>query len=264
MRAFRITVVFVLSFISLVARAQSEPYVKSARTFHVQGTLRNVLEGEFIPRNWAAFEYKPALQRSGGTDSKAASVPIPPAQITFDGPGGKITITVDKMGFYHADLPLGFYKMTVRAPWIFTRYERTFRVDSPKPVVLNGSLYLVEMSCDDISVEARKNFCAGDDSFSIPSKDGTPLELRIRYLRRQPTDDVYLYQGEAPSSAFLTPVFLTYNLFSLKAKAVSYDAKTQTLRATGGVITENGLGMTSHAETLSVRIDNGQVVPLNP
>ncbi len=132
-------------------------------------------------------------------------------------------MVVDGKGFYSADLPVGTYKMIAQGPTIrpqaLTQYTRLFRVVSPTSIVLNGTLYMARMNCDAIvggvteeqKKEAWKNACGGEDSFPIPSKDGTPLRIYVQYPQRETIDSGYLYTSNKIAQPDV-PVFVAYNL----------------------------------------------------
>jgi lipopolysaccharide assembly outer membrane protein LptD (OstA) len=59
------------------------------------------------------------------------------------------------------------------------------------------------------------------------------------------------------------PVFVAYNLFTLRADRVGYDAQGRMLEATGNVVATNADGATEHADSMTFRIENGEAIP-NP
>jgi hypothetical protein len=136
-------------------------------------------------------------------------------------------------------------------------------------VVLNGTLYKARMTCDAVvggdteeqKMEEWKNICGGEDSFPVPSKDGTPFQLCIQYPQRQASDRGYVYNSNKTAEPDV-PVFVAYNLFSLEANTVFYDVKNRTIAASGNVVTADGLGETQHADSIRFKIENGEAVPL--
>jgi hypothetical protein len=241
--------------------AQSAPNAQHASTFHIEGT---------ITTPWDSLPAGVVVPREGG-DAKSDFVPLARTEITFRGEQTTKTVTVNNKGFYKADLPPGFYKMTAHGPAIgpqeLTHYVRIFYVGEPRNVVLNGTLYMARMNCDDVvdpndtqqeQLEQRKDDCGGDDYFSFPSKDEMPFEIYVRYPRRQPTRHGYNY-----ISTPQTPVMVAYNLFSLQASAVSYDTKNRVVIATGNVLMEDGSGTKQHEDAIRLRFENGKVVKLS-
>jgi hypothetical protein len=243
-------------------------------TFHVEGTMSSawdsILTGTLVPRKKLLFRGEQPI-KTVSTDDKDSYVAVPRTEITFHGAHATKTVTVNDKGFYQADLPIGVYKMTVEAPTIgsqaLTPYERVFRVRSSGTVVLNGALYMAHMTCDIMvggtpghQSEETKNACGGEDRFSTPSKDGTPLELYIRYGNRDTTDQGYGYSGDRHPERI--PVFVAYNLFALEADGVSYDRKNGTITAVGNVVTEDGSGKMQHFDSFVFRIEDGQAIPL--
>jgi hypothetical protein len=98
------------------------------------------------------------------------------------------------------------------------------------------------------------------DIFSIPSDDGTPFRLYIGYVKRVRTDYSYDYAGD-DDPPYDDPVFVAYNLFSLRANAVLYDMESRRLEAHGNVVVEDESGKRS-AVAMSFKIENGRVTAL--
>jgi hypothetical protein len=243
---FRAITVLVAFLLCADLIAQTPAHDASTPTFHVKGAMR--------------------------LDSYPLSA-IPAPEVTLQGTHVVKTLTVDGQGFYEADLPLGFYTMTAEVPKIgpnhlsfFTKYIRQFRVTSPTTLILNGTLFNARMTCDmvfrdDMTEEQRrevgKDACGGEDSFPDPSKDGAPLQIYVRYPQRQPTDHGYVYTADSFGQTD-APVFLAYNLFSLEANKVIYDAKNRTIEASGNVVVDNASGMTRRADSMTFKIEDGQ------
>jgi hypothetical protein len=229
---------------------------KEIATVHVQGLIRGPLPGSVVPG----------------------------AEINFESVEFHKNISANAKGFYEADLPLGRYRMSVEGPRsglggrvIFLKYVRPlFRITSPTNIVLNASLYPARVSCDvaltppesgaDSSVATRvdiaKMVCGGLDSFDAPANDGTPFQLYIQYPRSQPNANGYVYSSDRVTTNTRTPVLVAYNLFYLEANTVVYDVKTQTIEATGSVVTADGSGTTRHADSIRFKIENGEAFPL--
>ena len=60
-----------------------------------------------------------------------------------------------------------------------------------------------------------------------------------------------------------SPVFVAYNLFTLRAERVVYDVQSKTLQATGNVVTVDADGATRRADSMTLEIENGRVTGLN-
>jgi hypothetical protein len=58
------------------------------------------------------------------------------------------------------------------------------------------------------------------------------------------------------------PVFVAYNLFTLRADRVVYDVQSRTLEATGNVVAENADGTIQRADSMKFRVENGEAIPL--
>jgi hypothetical protein len=230
---------------------QSATPTTQPKTFHVEGTIRG-------PRDYGA---------SG-------------VEVRFDSESVHKTVITDGKALYSVDLPIGTYTMTVQAPKqrslsfsIFRDYVRPlFRVTSPTTLVLNGTLYFARPTCDIAVInksgelttqeqreKASQNACGGEDYFPYPSQNGVPFQLYVQYPKRLPTERGYIYSSdtiydtEAP-----VPVFVAYNLFSLEANKVIYDAKSRTIEASGNVVVLDESGATKRADSMTFNIENGQ------
>jgi hypothetical protein len=269
--------VALLIFVScalLLGQTASRPV--QLTTFHIEGTIGSPWDalpaGILVPRNWGAPHDNEEAGKENIEDKKGY-VPLPRTEVTFQGERITRTVTVDDKGFYQTDLPIGFYKMIVRGPTVgpqaLKQYVRQFRVKSPTSVVLNGTLYKARLTCDVLvggdteeqKMEEWKNICGAEDSFPIPSKDGSPFQIYIQYPHRQISDRGYTYISDKIAEPDV-PVFVTYNLFSLEANTVFYDVKNRTIAASGNVVVADGSGKTRHAESLGFRVQDGQAIPL--
>jgi hypothetical protein len=233
LRALVISCAVVLSGI---ASGQSGSRVAPRQAFHVQGTIEDQI-GAVIPH----------------------------VEVHFVGDNADRTVTADESGFYHTDLPVGTYTMTATVPpsgpnhkSLFRKYIRFFRVPSATTIMLNGYMYPI-YSCDGVWVgkdaeELHKDSCGGEDSFAVPSKDGVPLRLDIRYERRERGEKLVSYSS---TTIVPWPVLVTYNLFSLQADSVDYCAADGTIRAYGHVIIEDQSGQTRAAST-AFKFNDGQ------
>ncbi len=236
---------------------------------------RTALLGQFAlpPVHHTTFHVEGTI--SGPPDFMELEI-VPGIEVQFQSERSTRNVTADNKGFYQADLPLGLYTMTAKAPKSGPRgydflqeYVRPlFRVTSPGTLVLNGTLYMARTSCDalvrgDITpeqqVEERKDACGGVDLVPIPSDDGAPFQLYIKYPNRQPTDQGYVYSSGSIATA-VVPVFVAYNLFTLAANKVSYVAQSRTIVATGNVVAVNGAGLTERADTMTFKVENGQAL----
>ena len=236
-------------------------------TFHIQGTIESpwnpLLKGQVVAKDKVTFHAEQAVKPVGGDNSPYIAVPR--TEVRFHGDRLEKTVVVDEKGFYQADLPVGVYKMTAEGPTIggqgLTPYVRFFRVDSTTKVVLDGALYLAPTTCDIVVVtdtpeeqrEEMKDACGGTDSFLLPSqKDGTPFEVFFRYPTRELTRYGFAYNGSEKA-----PVFVAYNLFSLQATEVHYNAKHHTIGALGNVVVEDGSGATRHLAAAHFTFQDG-------
>lgn len=251
------TLAVLLACLTLPGRsATSTP---GLRTFHIHGVVRKY-DGSVVP----------------GT------------RVRFNGDKFKKTVFTDSKGFYEADLPLGLYTMTADAlkpvdlnfglnpvsgppqdPYEpdVQGYERPlFRVNSPASLTLDITLdpaVFCERGAWSGSIPTPSDgeiSCGGQDSFKIPSDEGVPFELLIRFWNRWTSERGYVYntRNVLPN----LPVFVAYNLFTLRAEHVIYDVQSKTLQATGNVVFSNSDGATQHAESMTLTIEDGQASPV--
>jgi hypothetical protein len=199
---------------------------------------------------------------------------IPGVKVTFQNEQLSKTTTTNIVGVYEADLPLGDYTMTAQGPPGFRFYSRPlFRLTSLASPILNATL-LVGSPCGDMIVvnrsgepvtdeqwKAATERCRREELIPIPSDDSSSLHLSIRYGSRTVLGGTYFYTGEQ-TRQYETPVFATYNIFSLQADKVTYDVQKRTIKASGNVIAVNERGATQRADSMAFKIDHGQVAPL--
>jgi hypothetical protein len=213
---------------------QSAPPGNQTQTFHVKGTITD--------------PYEAVIQE---------------VRVTFQNGQLSKTVTTDNLGAYEADLPLGDYTMTAQSRG-FRFYRRPlFRVASPinvrfdiiLPVGKNINRVVVGTATGPFS------YC-DEESFPAPSQDGVPFQLYIRYggIRTQTGEARFAYSGDKTGSD--DPVFVAYNRFSLRADAVSYDVIERTIKASGNVVAVNELSDTQRADSMTFKIEDGQVVVL--
>lgn len=245
-----------------ISFGQSENSGDRLRTFHIHGTVSRADDGSSVPG----------------------------VRVEFEGEKTDTTVSPDQGGRYEAELPVGLYTMTVQplSPALVTYKRPLFRVASPTNIVFDVSLDAYEKrNCEiwnpppgnEISERDRvKNACGGLDEFPLPSEDGTAFQLLIRFGTRKPTDSGYVYSAPVdfsvipePSYVYRSgrnpptlgpPVFVAYNLSTLRAEHVAYDEKNQKLQANGKVVVTNEKGETRRADSMTFRIENGQITPL--
>lgn len=198
----------------------------------------------------------------------------PGAEVTFESEVFKLRVVTDANYSYEATLPLGLYTMVARHPSypLLQELQRpVFRVASPTKVILNGALWPGRSSCDvgmlprheeKEEEEAIKNACGYHEFFDVPSKEGTPYQLYIRYLRRSPSNAGWVYSGDWVATNLELPVLVEYNLFTLHADHVTYDPQRQMLTASGRVVAANESGVEQRSDSLIFKIVDGQALPL--
>lgn len=258
--------------LSVGAAGQSVTAQKPLPTFHVSGTITSpwdsLLNGVLVPKSKVAFQgqqYLPVVTR----DSNDSYIRVPRTEITFEGEHASKTVVVDEHGAYDVELTIGFYRMSAHGPTIgtqpLTEYVRLFRVDSSATIVVNGSLYMARNNCDAVGPaddpEYWKSICGGEDYLPPPSKDGTPLQVYIRFPQRSVTNDRTVYSADTFAWPGV-PVFVAYNLFSLDANTVIYHPKDRILEARGAVVIRDASGE-RHTDSATFRMENGRAVPVN-
>jgi hypothetical protein len=203
----------------------------------------------------------------------------PGAEVTFRNEALKATVKTSRNGSYEVKLPLGVYTMSVRHPQypLLQEFRRPiFRVTSAKELTLNATLLPGRTSCDtgvlwrpgspppslEQQLETRKNACGYFDLFDLRAKDETPFQLYIRYPRRSSVNGNYIYAGDWVATNLEVPVLAEYNLFTLTADRVTFDAKQHILSAVGRVVTIDESGLEMHSESSSFKIEDGQAIPV--
>jgi hypothetical protein len=177
------------------------------------------------------------------------------------------TVTLNDAGVFEADLIVGEYSMIARNNFLKTRRIQ-FRAASPVTLTVNGVAYPRRLTCDIVvggpdAASAANDLCGGEDSFEIPSDNGTFLPFYVQFEKRQRSDEQYVYSAAKNTSGdLLTPVFAEYNFFAVQANQITYDVKTATLEANGDVVVTNEAGATEHWDSASFKIENGQVKPI--
>jgi hypothetical protein len=233
------TTLFILLMTTASLRGQSE----AARPVHVHGIVR-------------AF--------ADSTGSRA--------QIRFDGDVYSKTLAVREGDSYDVDLPGGLYTLTVQPRGSRQQEFRRplFRAASGTSLALNAVIDPSGPTCDKLnppegqtlSTDSDVIFCGGVDLFPVPSEDKVPFQVLIRYQTRRRTDQGHVYSSDKVPRGLEVPVFVAYNLFTLRANAVVYDEPRETLKATGKVVVERPDGTTQRAESMTIKIANGEGTPL--
>jgi carboxypeptidase family protein len=214
------------------------------KTFHIQGTIADP---------------------TGGV--------MPGVSVTFAGEKVDKTIVVNDQGTYEADLPLGEYGMVVMPLSRyrgFDGYHRIFRVEGASTVTLNITLFMRRGGCDIVVNTPRnpvspewqetvKDNCGGEDSFPIALEVGS-MELYIRFRVRSRSGLSSTYSGwRGPQ--YDVPVLVGYNLCTLFADHITYDARDRTLRASGHVHFDNEASATVLSESMTIKVEDGRLIP---
>ncbi len=255
-------------------RISAQPMLANARfsTFLAATCLLVALCSNLVAQSPTPAESK-AFQVHG-TVLDPIGAAIPGVTITFKGDRLSKTVTTNSGGNYEAILPLGDYTMTAEMQHFKTYRRPLFRVASQDRITFNIAL-LVAVTVDPVRVgpsgkpltaEELKSYGGeaipwySGETIPVPSDDGIPFQLYSSYARREHGDGSYIYTGE--DTTYGGPVFVAYNLFSLRADRVTYYFKTRELEAAGHVIVANESGETQRTDSIRLKLENGQAIPL--
>jgi hypothetical protein len=218
-----------------------------------------------------AVAIQPQTFHIKGTITDPLEAVIRGVKVTFQSEQLSKTVTTNDVGVYEADLPFGNYTMTAQSSGFRVYGRPLFRVTVPINPILNATL-LVGDPCGDMIVvnrsgepvtdeqwKAAREHCRREELIPIPSEGGVPFQLSIRSGTRSPIGNTNSYSGEK-TSQYEVPVFVAYNLFSLRADKVIYDAKKRTIDASGNVVVVNESGSTQRSDSMAFRIKDSQVV----
>ena len=244
--------------LSIAVFAQSLATSPHPTTFHVQGTI-SVLGPISAP-------------------SDSVIHGIPGALVQFHSEEGSHEVIADRSGFYQAILPFGIYTMSAFLPEhpALREYRRpAFRVATATTISLDGTLYLARTNCDikiykpsesnyhptpEESTEAVRDSCGGEDFLAMPSESGVPFQLYVRYEKRSHADKGWIFNSGIVAVNYEVPVVVEYNLSTLLAKQVIYDAQNGTLEASGNVALKSASGETQIADAMTLKIENAKII----
>ena len=216
---------------------------------------------------------RPRTVRVQGLIQSTNDSVVPGTEVVFHGEQVSRTVISDDKGFYQIDLPAGLYTMTaVRLGYSsLQKYSRPlFRIGSQPTFLLNITLYAERCCCDIVErpgaeqtpeqlENIEKNACGGEDSFPLPSEDGVQFQVYLRYPKRALTDRGYVYKGDQISTNSGAPARVEYNLFTLEAEQILYDAEHQKLEAAGHVVVTDESGKSQNANSMIFKLENGHV-----
>jgi lipopolysaccharide assembly outer membrane protein LptD (OstA) len=160
--------------------------------------------------------------------------------------------------------------MTIKSPVFRVCHRPLFRVTAPVRITFDFALHpawiFTDQPLNPEDPQAREALLYdissyGEEFLPVPSNDGVPFQLYVHYVSRGQTEQTYMYAGDN-YPPYKNPVFVAYNLFSLQADKVKYDAQSQALEANGNVVVKNESGATQRADSVTFSIKNGQVARL--
>jgi Carboxypeptidase regulatory-like domain len=239
--------------------------------FRASSLLLGVLLGTSMFGQSVVQPTQPQTFHIRGMIKDASGAVIPKVKVAFESKQVERTVTTNDVGVYDSDLPLGDYTMTAEI-FGFRPYRRPlFRVKSPTSLEFDIILS-VQPTCDIVVVgasghtatpqewaAAKKELCLHEEFLPSPSNEGAPFQLYFRYEHRTLADNIYAYKGEKNTRE---PVFVAYNLFSLQADEVIYDAKNRIINASGSVVVVDESGATQYGDSMNFKIENGEAILL--
>lgn len=203
----------------------------------------------------------------------SASDLAPGAELTFRNDKTERTAMTDQNGHYEVDLPVGEYTMTAKVFFrgvLLQEQDRPlFQIASPKDLSLNVRMG-PNVYCDHIlptDEPAQKPdpdawICGGArDVFPVPAGK-LPFELAIRYNSRKETEQGFVYNAGEHQPALDLAAEASYNLFTLHAAKMLYIVRDHVIDASGGVVAEWADGPTKRADSMRIKIENGEAVVL--
>jgi hypothetical protein len=214
------------------------------------------------PTRTQTFHVHGRIRSSSGYD-------VDGAKVQFQSQKGSETVSSDNKGFYAADLPLGDYRMTVTSPVFRPIHRPLFRVESPNSYTFDFTLHPSPLMTDvpfpiDPSPALREAVLYdispyGEDFFPVPSADGVPFVLYVRYASETLADQTHSYVGD-----FYPPyenrIFVAYNLFSMWADKVTYDEKNRIIEAHDNVCAVRESESLGCDYSMTFKIENGQAI----
>ncbi len=210
----------------------------------------------------ATPEGQPPTFHIKGTVRDASGAAVYGVRVAFQNEQASKSVLTTDAGEYEADLPLGSYTMTAAGVGFQPYLRPAFRVTSSSS--LNFDIVMHAYGNCEIPVfnfsgivtaeewaAAQKPSCLLADFFPVPSRDA-PFNVSFRYRSRTVAGNTTSYAG---------PVFVAYNLLSLRADRVTYDSKSKSLQASGHVVAVNEPGTVQRADSIMFTLADGQATP---
>jgi hypothetical protein len=108
--------------------------------------------------------------------------------------------------------------------------------------------------------DAVQQLCTRDEFIPVSPKGTSGFDLYVRYGKR-PRSGEEVREYVRGDKVYDDPVFVAYNLFSLRADTVVYHPRMQTLEATGNVVADDESGE-CRAAWMSFKLENGKATPV--
>lgn len=169
------------------------------------------------------------------------------ATVTVEGGGAKHTITTGQDGSFNVQLPDGIYRIRAESRGFCLSRRAAFRLRPSITTTINLRLIVCPLVHSLIleggqykGETARYQPPFKEDEFSVASSGG-PLNLLIQYGERIHRRNDIHYKGFTLSDGKCFGVIVTYDVLTIYADSVRFDAKSLRLEAEGNVVFEKGL-----------------------
>jgi len=186
--------------------------------------------------------------RVEGTIFDANEAVVPNAKVIFQADGLKREAVTNEEGYYEIELPVGIYRVTTNSTGFCPSQRASFRVQPSSDTLMDLTLVVCplanilkyDVAGTYVGEECRYIDPFANESFPITKISGIPLNLLIRYGKRQEEGSVLEYQGAKVENGVPSSVTVSYDVLTIVADKVRFDKQTFMLEAEGSVIVEDG------------------------
>lgn len=168
------------------------------------------------------------------------------ATVTVEGERAKHTITTGQDGSFNVQLPPGTYRIRAESRGFCLCRRAAFRLRPSTTTTINLRLIVCPLVHSLIleggqykGETARYQPPFKEDEFSVGSSGG-PLNLLIQYGERILLGDDIQYKGFRLSDGKCFEAIVTYDVFTIYADRVRFNARSLRIEAEGNVIFERG------------------------